>query len=55
MWLKGIEAAHLEMAQMVRNNNALMTNGILNIVIAIGTRHCCRLCFCNRLKSIVRS
>ena len=34
MWLKGIEAAHLEMAQVVRNNNALMTNGVMNMVIA---------------------
>jgi len=32
--LKGIEAAHLELAQAVRNNNALMTNGVLNMVIA---------------------
>jgi len=33
-WLKGIEAAHLELAQAVRNNNALMTNGVLNMAIA---------------------
>jgi len=32
--LKGIEAVHLELAQAARNNNALMTNGILNMAIA---------------------
>jgi len=34
MQLKGIEAAHLELAQAACNNNALMTNGILNMAIA---------------------
>jgi len=33
-WLKGIEAAHLELAQVARNNNTLMTNGVLNMAIA---------------------
>jgi len=32
--LKGIEAVHLKLAQAARNNNALMTNGVLNMVIA---------------------
>ena len=32
--LKGIEAAHLELAQAARNNNALMTNSVLNMAIA---------------------
>jgi len=32
--LKGIEAAHLELAQAARNNNTLMINGVLNMAIA---------------------
>jgi len=32
--LKGIEAAHLELAQAAHNNNALMTNSVLNMAIA---------------------
>jgi len=34
MQLKGIKAAHLKLAQAARNNNALMTNGVLNMAIA---------------------
>jgi len=34
MRLKGIEVAHLELAQVAHNNNALMTNSILNMAIA---------------------